>query len=40
MHRGLLAALTRRDPEASEAAMREILSSARGYLEKFQNYVI
>jgi DNA-binding GntR family transcriptional regulator len=40
MHRGLLAALRRRDPDASEAAMREILSSARGYLEKFQSYVI
>jgi DNA-binding GntR family transcriptional regulator len=40
MHRRLLAALARREPEASETAMREILSSARSYLEKFQNYVI
>ena len=38
--RHLLAALARRDPDAAEAEMREILSSAREYLEKYQNYVI
>ncbi|MCG8544847.1 MAG: GntR family transcriptional regulator [Alphaproteobacteria bacterium] len=40
LHRQLLDALARRDAEASEKAMREILSSARAYLERFQNYVI
>ncbi|MGH6620875.1 MAG: GntR family transcriptional regulator [Alphaproteobacteria bacterium] len=40
MHRQLLAALARRDPDAAEAEMREILSSARDYLEKFHNFVI
>lgn len=40
MHRRLLAALARRDADASESEMRDILSSAREYLEKYQNYVI
>lgn len=40
MHRRLLAALAKRDADASEAEMRDILSSARDYLEKYQNYVI
>ena len=40
MHRRLLEALARGDADRAEAAMREILSSAREYLEKFQNYVI
>lgn len=40
MHRQLLRALARRDVDASEKAMREILSSARDYLERFQSYVI
>lgn len=40
MHRRLLAALARRDPDASEAEMRQILSSARDYLEKYHNFVI
>jgi DNA-binding GntR family transcriptional regulator len=40
MHRRLLEALTRRDADAAEAEMRQILSSARDYLEKFHNFVI
>lgn len=40
MHRRLLDALARRDADAAEAEMREIVESARQYLEKFQNYVI
>jgi DNA-binding GntR family transcriptional regulator len=40
MHRRLLDALARRDANAAEAEMREIVESARQYLEKFQNYVI
>lgn len=40
MHRQLLRALARRDVDASEKAMRDILSSARDYLERFQSYVI
>ena len=40
MHRRLLAALARRDADAAEAEMKQILSSAREYLEKYQNYVI
>jgi DNA-binding GntR family transcriptional regulator len=40
MHRKLLSALVRRDADASEAEMRRILTSAREYLEKYQNYVI
>lgn len=40
MHRELLKALARGDADAAEAAMRTILSSAREFLEKFENYVI
>jgi DNA-binding GntR family transcriptional regulator len=40
MHRRLLDALARRDAQAAEAEMREIVESARQYLEKFQNYVL
>lgn len=40
MHRELLAALAKGDPDAAEAKMAAILQSARDYLEKFQNYVI
>ena len=40
MHRRLLQALTRRDADAAEAEMRQILSSARDFLEKFHNFVI
>ena len=40
MHRRLLQALTLRDADAAEAEMRQILSSARDYLEKFHNFVI
>lgn len=40
MHRKLLAALARRDADAAESEMREIVESARQHLEKFQNYVI
>jgi len=40
MHRELLEALAKGDPDAAEAEMEAILSSARDYLEKFQNYVI
>lgn len=40
MHRKLLAALARRDADAAEAEMREIVESARQHLEKFQSYVI
>jgi DNA-binding FadR family transcriptional regulator len=40
MHRELLEALSSRDADAAEAKMAAILSSARDYLERFQNYVI
>jgi DNA-binding GntR family transcriptional regulator len=40
MHRRLLEALARRDADAAESEMRQILSSARDYLEKFHNFVI
>jgi DNA-binding GntR family transcriptional regulator len=40
MHRRLLEALTRRDADAAETEMRQILSSARDYLQKFHNFVI
>jgi DNA-binding GntR family transcriptional regulator len=40
MHRALLQALVDRDGDAAEAAMREILSSARATLEKYQRFVV
>lgn len=40
MHRKLIDALARKDPDAAEETMREILTSARGFLERYQRYVI
>jgi len=40
MHRRLLQALERGDADAAEAEMRDIVNSAREYLEKYQNYVL
>jgi DNA-binding GntR family transcriptional regulator len=40
MHRELLEALNKGDPDAAEAKMAAILRSAREYLEKYQQYVI
>jgi DNA-binding FadR family transcriptional regulator len=40
VHRELLQALARKDPDRSEKAITEILSGARALLEKYQNYVI
>ena len=40
LHRELLQALARRDADGAERAMRDILTSARAFLEKYQSYVI
>ena len=39
LHRRLLKALARRDADAAEKEMREILSSARDFLERYHDYV-